>query len=215
MSIATYDELKTAIADWTHRTDLTSKIPDFIKMGESFLNSKLRTVDMETRATAATSTTSRFMALPVGFLEMRSLVMQDPAQEIYYMPPRELRECVISETATGTPEFFTIKDEIEFNCIPQSAYTLEQHYYKKYDIATDLTNWLLTNHNELYLNACLVPAAIYTQNNDLLAMAKGLRDERLAEVNRDEARKRGSGMAYLRADTGLTRSRTWNINTGL
>ena len=213
MAISTYDELKTAIADWMHRTDLTSKIPDFIRMGESFLNSKLRTVDMETRATATTSTTSRFMALPDGFLEMRSLIIQDPVQEIYYMPPRELREYVANETETGVPEFFTIKDDIEFNCIPKSAYTLEQHYYKKYDIATDLTNWLLTNHDELYLTAALVPAAIYTQNSDLLAIAKGLRDERLAEVNRDEARKRGSGMAYLRADTGLTRS-TWNINTG-
>lgn len=214
MAISTYTELQTEMADWLHRSDLTDKLPDFIQMGEGVLNRKLRTVDMETRATITTGTSSRFLALPSGFVEMRSLWIQDPAQEILYLAPRKLREYVTSETDTGTPSHFTIKDEIEFNCIPRSAYTLEQHYYKKYDLATDSTNWLMTNHPELYLHACLVPAAIYTRNTELLAMATGLRDEGIAEVNRVEARKRGGGMAYLRVDDALSRNRSENIING-
>jgi len=38
MSIATYSELQTAVADWMHRTDLTAKIPDFITLAESRIN---------------------------------------------------------------------------------------------------------------------------------------------------------------------------------
>ena len=214
MSISNYSELQTEMESWLHRDDLTAKFPDFIKMGEGVLNRKLRTVDMETRATATTGTTSRFMALPVGFVEMLSLWIQDPAQEILYLAPRQLREYISSETDTGEPSHFTIKDEIEFNCIPDSAYTLEQHYLKKYDLAADVTNWLLTNHPELYLHACLAPAALFARDSDLYSMMAGLRDQGIAEVNRAEARKRGGGMAYLRVDDALSRANTYNIITG-
>lgn len=214
MSLSNYTELQTEMAAWLHRTDLTAKLPDFIQMGEGFLNRKLRTVDMETRATITTGTSSRFLALPSGFIEMRSLWIQDPAQEILYLAPRKLREYIVSETDTDTPTHFSIKDEIEFNCIPKSAYVLEQHYYKKYDIATDSTNWLLTNHPELYLHACLVPAAVYIRDTELLAITTGLRDEGIAAVNRVEARKRGGEMAYLRAEDSLTLVRTENIING-
>lgn len=212
--ISNYSELQTEMASWLHRDDLTAKLPDFIQMGEDVLNRKLRTLDMETRTTSAMSTTSRFMALPAGFIEMISMVIQDPAQEILYLPPRKMREYVTSETDTGTPTHFTIKDQIEFDVIPVSAYSLEQHYRKEYDLATDTTNWLLTNHPELYLHACLVPAALYARDAELLTMATGLRDEGIAAVNRVEARKRGSGMAYLRAEDSLTRNRAENIING-
>ena len=32
MSIANYGELKTAVADWTKRRDITARIPDFINL---------------------------------------------------------------------------------------------------------------------------------------------------------------------------------------
>ena len=213
MAISNYSELQTEMASWLHRDDLTAKLPDFIQMGEDVLNRKLRTVDMETRATTAMDTTSRFMALPTGFIEMRSMVIQDPAQEILYLAPRKLREYVSSETDTGTPTHFTIKDEIEFDVIPDSAYALEQHYLKGYDLATDTANWLLTNHPELYLHACLAPAALFARDSDLYSTMAGLRDQGIAEVNRLEARKRG-GMAYLRVDDALSRSNTYSIITG-
>lgn len=212
--ISNYSELQTEMESWLHRDDLTSKLPDFIKMGEGVLNRKLRTADMETRATTAMGTTSRFMALPAGFIEMRSMVIQDPVQEILYLAPRKLREYVTSETATGIPDHFTIKDEIEFNCIPASAYLLEQHYLKGYDLATDTTNWLLTNYPELYLHACLAPAALFARDSDLYSTMAGLRDQGIAEVNRAESRKRGGGLAYLRVDDALSRTRTENIING-
>ena len=214
MSISNYSELQTAVANWLHRDDLSARVPEFIQMGEGVLNRKLRTVDMETRATTTTGTTSRFLALPTGFVEMHSMWIQDPAQEILYLAPRKLREYVASETDTGTPTNFTIKDEIEFNCIPVSAYTLEQHYFKQYDLATDTTNWLLTNHPELYLHACLATAALFARDMELYSTMAGLRDQGIAEVNKIEARKRGGGMAYLRVEDSMSRTRNENIING-
>ena len=38
MALSTYDELKASIADFLNRDDLTSVIPDFIKLAETGMN---------------------------------------------------------------------------------------------------------------------------------------------------------------------------------
>jgi hypothetical protein len=48
----TYAELKTAIANYLNRSDLTSDIDTFIDNVEAELNRRLRTKDMIKRATA-------------------------------------------------------------------------------------------------------------------------------------------------------------------
>lgn len=214
MSISTYAELQTAVDNWMHRTDLSARVPEFIQMGEAVLNRKLRTVDMETRATITTGTTSRFIGLPTGFLEMRSMFIQDPAKELFYLNPGSLRDRIVSETDTAEPEFFTIKDEIELDCIPSTALTIEQHYLKKYDIATDSTNWLLTNYPELYLHAALASAAFYVIDDPRLQTVNSLLSEGIMELNRQEARKRGGHMAKLRVDSALLGNSHYNIITG-
>jgi len=42
MALTTYSELKTSIADWLNRSDLTTQIADFIALTEADFNSKLR-----------------------------------------------------------------------------------------------------------------------------------------------------------------------------
>ena len=51
MSITTYSELKTAVANWLNRDDLTSVIPDFIALTEADMDRKIRHWRMEKRAT--------------------------------------------------------------------------------------------------------------------------------------------------------------------
>ena len=52
MSITTYAELKSAIANWLLRDDLTSVIPDFIALAEADMNRAIRHWRMEKRSTA-------------------------------------------------------------------------------------------------------------------------------------------------------------------
>ena len=48
MALSTYSELKTGIANWLNRTDLTDEIADdFIKLTEADFNAKLRIRAME------------------------------------------------------------------------------------------------------------------------------------------------------------------------
>jgi hypothetical protein len=52
VSISNYDELKTAVANWLERSDLTSRIPEFIAFGEDRIGTDLRIRAMETSADA-------------------------------------------------------------------------------------------------------------------------------------------------------------------
>ena len=67
MALSTYDELKASIADFLNRDDLTSVIPDFIKLAETGMNREVRHWRMEKRATAQLD--SQYTALPSDFLE--------------------------------------------------------------------------------------------------------------------------------------------------
>ena len=197
MSISTYAELQTAVASWTHRAGLTSFVADFIQQGESLLNRKLRTVDMENAATLTASTLTRFLALPTGFVEMESLWRDDPREEIIYLPPSQMASAIV--TSSNLPKYFTIGSHIEFDRIPDSAYSLECRYFKRYNLASDLTNTLLTNHPEIYLHAALASASVYTAS-PMLATFRGLVEDEIIELNRSEARKRGNGLAILRTE---------------
>ena len=71
MALSTYTELKTSIANWLNRSDLTDEISDdFIKLVESEYNSKLRIRKMQT-TDSAFSVSAETVALPTGFLQVR------------------------------------------------------------------------------------------------------------------------------------------------
>lgn len=202
MAISNYTELKAAVSAWMHRDDLSSYVADFIQQGEAMLNRRLRTVDMENIATLTADTASRFLALPTGFVEMLSLWCDDPREEIHYITPGEMASAVV--TTSGLPELFTLKSNIEFDRLPDSAYSLECRYFKKYDIANDTTNTLLTNHPEIYLHAALAAASVYVIDDQRLAAFKSLVSEEIEELNNAEERKRGSSLGILRTELATT-----------
>lgn len=213
MAISTYAELQTAVANWLHRDDLTARIPEFIQIGEGVLNRKLRTVDMEVISTLTASTASRFLAFPANFAEMQSLYFTSPRNEVVYIEPAVFSDYIV-DGASGFPTAYTIKDQIEFNLIPDAAYALEIRYLKQYDIAVESTNWLLTNYPELYLHAALAAAAFFVIDDSRLTTAKSLLSEGIEELNDSEARRRGNSMAYMRCDDALNQSRPFNITLG-
>ena len=212
MSISNYEELKTAVANWLHRSDLTARIPEFIQIGEGVLNRKLRTVDMETIATATLPTDNRFIAMPTGFLEMMAVTNVTTQTEFVYIEPSLFRDYIV--TGSGVPLHYTVQDQIELDVIPSTADTIESRYFKKYDIATDSTNWLLTNYPELYLHASLSSAAFFVENDTRLGTIKNLLSEGIMELNDSESRRRGVHLAYARMDDGLIQRSRYNINKG-
>ena len=62
MALVNYSDLKTNIAAWLNRTDLTTVIPDFITLAESSFNEEIRNRKMIKRATATID--SQYSAVP-------------------------------------------------------------------------------------------------------------------------------------------------------
>jgi hypothetical protein len=63
----TYSELKTNIAAYLNRSDLTNQLDIFIDQAEAEINRKIRTKDMVKRATAVLE--NQYLTLPSDWME--------------------------------------------------------------------------------------------------------------------------------------------------
>ena len=200
MAISTYSELQTACANWLARADLTSRIPEFIALAEDTINKRLRIRAMENRATATVS--SEYVSLPTGFLEMRNFQLNtSPKQSVRFVTP-EYIDTFWAGSTTGQPKVYAlIGGEIQLAPAPDASYTAEMDYYKKWDIATDLTNWLLTNAPSVYLYGTLLNAEPFLKNDKRIAMWETRFEKSLADVEKADKRERWSGNSLtIRAD---------------
>lgn len=202
MAITTYSELQTAVGNWLARADLSSRIPEFIALAEATLNKRVRIRAMETRVTASIST--EYLSLPTGFLEMRNFQLNtSPKTSLNFVTP-EYIDKMWDGSNTGQPRMYTfIGGEIQLAPAPGGTYTAEMNYYKKWDIATDLTNWLLTNHPNAYLFGALVEAEPFLKNDKRFPLWKSRFEEALSDLMKADERERwGGNSLQMRSDRG-------------
>ena len=151
MAITNYTTLKVAIEEWSHRSDVVSLIDDFIDLTEAQLWKHLKIKEMDTRVQSAASTSDRFLTLPSNYLQYRKIVLISGG--VYYPLMYKTPEAMQVMSSSGRPKFFTVTSEVEFDRIPDSAYTVEHQYYAKLDSlsSSNLTNAVITNYPSLYL----------------------------------------------------------------
>ena len=103
MSISTYAELKTAVANWLDRSDLTDRVPEFITLAEARIGRKLRVRGVEERATTPLVGSQEYYALPSDFLEARNVqINSNPVQVLTYRTPQQLDKEYPSSTGTSS-----------------------------------------------------------------------------------------------------------------
>lgn len=171
MAISTYAELKTAIANRLHRTDLTDLIPEFINYAESVVGGDpdsismdalpgIRTKNQHKRVT--TSIASQYLDIPSDLLAIKDMqINNDPVQPLDFLSPK-LMTAKYPSSPAGTPKAYTMHgDEFQFSHIPDTSLTLEISYLARYTAfsADGDTNWLLTNHPHAYLYAACIAGA--------------------------------------------------------
>ncbi len=198
MPITTYTELKSTIADWLLRDDLTAVIPSFISLAEAGMSRNIRHWRMEKRAT--TDLDSRYSALPFDFLApIRISVSGSHFIELEPTGQAEmLRMRQNSNNASGQPRYYAIMGgEIEVFPTPAGNYTLEMAYYSRTDALSDSNpaNWLLTYHPDIYLYGALMQSAPYLKDDERIGVWKGLHDQGVAalEMETDKAKFGGAG----------------------
>lgn len=165
MALDTYDGLLVEIVDWSHRNDLGPKIPDFIQLAENAMYANpvevLAVRSMEIVST--TLTTGQYLALPDNYESSRSVRLVVSGGEITFQAPEQMYK----NPATGKPNFFTIVgNEIQFDRVPDSEYTIEVQYYRKATPLTpaNQTNEILTKYPSLYLFGALAQIYGYAQD---------------------------------------------------
>lgn len=181
MAISNYTELKASIANWLHRDDLTSVIPDFITICESYLNDRLRLRSMIEEATVTLSTTDDFVAFPTGFIEPISFT-DEYGESLSQVHQDDLKEMAYG-LSSGSPEYFTITNRINFERTPSSAASYKMTYYKKLDLATDATNSVLTEYPMMYLYGSLIQAQPYLKDDKRIPVWSQLVEEAIRKAN--------------------------------
>ena len=155
MALNNFANLKASILEWSKRKDQQANVEDYIAIAESemYANSvnPLRIRAMEARATSAADTSSRFLALPDFFLEMRRLNIITAAgnSDITFMAPEQLRV----PGHAGLPRFFTVTTQLEFDVTPDDTYTIEMQYLRKLTPLDDTNpiNSILSEAPTVYL----------------------------------------------------------------
>jgi hypothetical protein len=194
MAIGTYTELQTAVTNWLARSDLTSRIPEFITLAEAEMNRRLRTLDQETKSTSY-SITGEFVNVPTSFLAVRSF--QTSANGGRYSLNPSTNEQMVNDNpvSSGAPkEYSIVGGQFRFAPIPDATYTATLVYYISIPpLASNSTNWLLTAHPDVYLYGALLQAAAHIQNDERVPMWKQAFDGAIDAIQGSNNRNRWSG----------------------
>ena len=193
MALGTYTELKSSIADFLNRSDLSAVIPDFITMCEADMNRTLRVREMSVRTRAPID--SQYVKLPSSFLGMRNIdLLTDPVTPLSYINLQNL-DIHRSNKSTGKPLYYSImQNNIEFAPVPDAEYTLEIIYYQKIPaLSLNPTNWLLDDHPDAYLYGSLMHSAPYLQSDDRVGLWAGKYNQILQQIKVSDESAKFSG----------------------
>ncbi len=201
MTITNYSELKSNIADWLLRSDLTGVIPAFVSNAEAQLNREVRDHRMVKRATADVD--SQYFTKPTDWMEtIRFQLNTSPSAPLEFVTPDEAAELAARNTSTGKPKYFThIGTELELVPTPDASYTAELTYYSEIPSLSDdnTTNWLLTSNPDIYLYGSLMQAAPYLNDDARLATWRTLYREGVESLKVQDQRARiGSSSLRMR-----------------
>lgn len=207
MAISTYAQLKTSIANWLDRTDLTDKIPEFISLAESRHRRDFKIRRMETRVTANTIINTEYYTLPENYVAMRNIQLNTETKTaLEYLTPEQM-DRVRGGSTTGKPKAYCIiGNDIQLRPIPDGIYEIEILYFKHFTSLSDsnTTNDMLTYHPDIYLYAALVEAEPYLNNDKRIQTWAAFYDRAKKDLIDTNERDRHSGVTpTTRIDYGL------------
>ncbi len=195
MALDTYSNLKTTIANYLNRDDLTAYLGDFITLTEARLNRELRVREMVNTDTSITTVAgTQSYALPTGYIEATTVIFQsDPYCTLRFMSNTDFYNKYNTSQSSGKPPYFTIVgSNILLGIAPNSATTLQINYYKSLTALSDsnATNDILTNYPELYLYGSLAESAPFIMQDERINTWATLYKEAIKNAN--ETSSRGS-----------------------
>jgi hypothetical protein len=188
VSISTVGELKTAVANWLARGDLTARIPEFMALLDADLRRNLR--KRNTRAPFTLSTNPQTLGAigDLRAIRYNTSTLQCPLTIVSYAALADLRR-----SGSGMPAYAAVlgtsggDPELHVDVTPDTPYVMEIVYYEVYTLLSSLSDasnpTILLNNPDLYLYGTLLQSAPYLEHDDRIAVWQGLYQKALDDEN--------------------------------
>jgi hypothetical protein len=197
MSLTTYSDLQTSIANYLARSDLTSQIPDFITFAENRLRRELRIRQMLKSVTTATVSGDNTVELPSDFLQVRDfVVMTNPIQPLSYSSPSALSNDPRA-SEVGVPMSYTIlANDFQVSPAPDGVYTVRLLYFAApaYLSSSNTSNTFLTTAPDALLYASLIEAEPYLMNDARINTWGTMYDRAISSLTKSDEEGQYSGV---------------------
>ncbi len=207
--MTTLGQLKTSVDAWLTRDDIAvsgSDFPQILLIAESCISRKLRLIVQEVTTTLVF--TGREVDLPADFLEQRNPFIDDAFRKFEYLTPQALRgnaawatgRAASYYTLEGSQDLSAADDRVKMVIAGPASVadplSIEVNYWRRFPALTaDAdTNWLMVNHYEIYLYACLRAACELIQEDMAEDRYSGKFDKYVEDQNKIENRKRYGAM---------------------
>lgn len=193
MAISTYDELQTALKNWIDDSTLAdARLEEMIAMAEGPFRRRVRDIEMEVRSQA--TLTGEYLALPTDFAEKRSIHLEGSTDSaLTYVSPQWLASRAFS---SNKQKYYTITDgQFKFAPFNSASRTVELIYLAKFAALSDsaTTNWLLTNHPDIYFWGSIFYGNVFIADDDRAAKAERMFEKVMIELDQYTIRKRHGG----------------------
>lgn len=230
MALSNYTELQAAVRSELGNVSTggitDDAIQDAIARAEAKISRKTRLREAEQLSYATYNANdqtieSRRIAMPDDYVEILNLrwkiaTAEDTTYEnCRYVAPDRIHQFYRNQSSGEL--VYTLRSQIEFARHTGGVdYEIMMHFIKKWDIAGDSTNWLLTNYPDVYLYGSCLEAALHLRDDNAIPTGtwKVLFDEAMMELDdlsmrgRDDAEMDTSELAYM------SRRDSFNILTG-
>ena len=179
----TYAGLKTSIADFLGRGDLTAVIPDFIVLAEAQMTRRFAAAAaaglpvprrLVIRADTILEAGAEFVGVPGRFVGPRTFILQtDPVRELSYLSPETFTAAKRKLTfdVGDSPQYYTvIGTEFQILPAPPAAVAAEMVYLAAPMPLSNSNpgNWVLSSYPDIYLYGALVQSAPYLDADERL-----------------------------------------------
>lgn len=206
MALTNLGELKASVADWLNREDLTTQIPDFVKLAENRINADHRSRVVANEVHQAFTVASENQINPVAqhspfevtAVVVDGKVIQNVTWDEYH------REQDSPKSANGVYTFS--KGNLYYSGFVEESGTapdpggadvvVEYHGFElsEFNFTSDAsTTALFTEHPEIFLYASLLEASVYLRDMEGVQIYQVRYDELMDKIQKSFNRRKVSG----------------------
>lgn len=184
--LESYADLQIVAAEWLNRRDLANAVPLYITLAEAELRRRLRTKKFR----QALTIDAEIVNLPAECAELLSIFLRTSV--VALDKPLDIGTAEMFAEAraraggiAGRPAFGTvIGSQLLVAPSPDQDYEAEIWFGAKIDplSGSNATNWLLSEHPDIYLHATLLQAEPYLKNDERVELWRVALDRGIEQV---------------------------------